>query len=52
MEFGKAYFDAGLERRGTDCVKWDAMSSDAVSSAAASAVVSSTAAEVCACCAA
>ena len=25
MEFDKAYFDAGLERRGTDCVKWDGM---------------------------
>ena len=25
MEFGKAYFDAGLERRGTDCMKWDGM---------------------------
>ena len=23
MEFDKAYFDAGLERRGTDCMKWD-----------------------------
>ena len=22
MEFDKAYFDAGLERRGTDCMKW------------------------------
>ena len=25
MEFDKAYFDAGLERRGTDCMKWDGM---------------------------
>ena len=25
MEFDKAFFDAGLERRHTDCVKWDGM---------------------------
>ena len=25
MKFDKAYFDAGLERRGTDCMKWDGM---------------------------
>ncbi|MBQ7488139.1 MAG: PatB family C-S lyase [Clostridia bacterium] len=24
-EFDQAYFDRGLERRGTECVKWDAM---------------------------
>lgn len=25
MKFDKSYFDRGLERRGTECVKWDAM---------------------------
>ena len=25
MEFDKAYFDAGIDRVGTECEKWDGM---------------------------
>ncbi|MBQ9009646.1 MAG: pyridoxal phosphate-dependent aminotransferase [Clostridia bacterium] len=28
QKFDSAYFDAGIERRGTECVKWDAMAEE------------------------
>ncbi len=28
QEFDRAYFDAGVERRGTECVKWDSMAAE------------------------
>ena len=28
MEFDSSFFDAGLERRHTDCVKWDGMADE------------------------
>jgi cystathionine beta-lyase len=28
QKFDETYFDAGIERRGTECVKWDVMAEE------------------------